>query len=984
MYLKEIEANGFKSFADKFKISLDDNITCIVGPNGSGKSNVVDAVRWVLGEQSVKSLRGDGSMSDVIFSGSKSRNPLNVASVSLTFDNSDHYLNVPYEEVAVKRRVYRTGENEYFLNGEKCRLKDITDLFLDSGIGRESFNIISQGEVQRILSNSPMDRRVILEEAAGVLKYKKRKEEAIRKLDRTHDNLSRASDILAELEVQVEPLREQSKKAKEYLDQKEKLEQIEVALIVYDVDIMNERYQNAKTKLEELNNEIVILRNGMSDTKIDSSKVTLMHLEEEIASLNKQLLDFTKQEERLNGEKKVLKERSNYKAEDSKVHEQIASLTELKMSLSSSLAVLEQELTLAKETLQNLMTGLNKEQVELNNLTEKKEQSERELSQKTREITMLEHQIDILTNSIENGDNLPTSVKQILSNPRLTGIYQVIGNLFTVDMKYARAIDIALGGSKQFLVVENEISAKNAISYLKENRLGRATFFPLSVIKPKGIDYETIEILKKEDGFIDVASSLITFDSKFRNILLNQLGNVVVVEDIDDANRISKKIKERYKIVTLDGEVIHVGGSISGGMYQNNRSMITDKLELEKLIRVKKENEEALEEITKALSNIEEEIKLQEEKMYEKRGEVFQNQEELKQKETVLDATKEKLETAEKDLSSFLAVSDSSLNKEEEKLMATYYEVVKEKELLEAKLKQKTKEKDELQQTILELEGKQRVSNTKLRNKENETKELEIEITKMDVKLDHYLNTLNEEYELSFEKAKNNYMLTLEPEDARSKVSLYRSNIKRLGMVNLASIDEFERVNTRYEFLSKQRDDLLEAKDTLLEIIDEMDGIMKEEFKTTFAAVNQEFKTVFKQLFRGGDAALKLTDPNNLLETGIEIVASPPGKKLTSISLLSGGEKTLTAISLLFAILNVRTVPFCLFDEVEAALDEANVDQFGKYLEHYKEKTQFLLITHKKKTMEYAHTLYGITMQESGVSKLVSVRFEDTKEDFQS
>lgn len=981
MYLKEIEANGFKSFADKFKISLDDNITCIVGPNGSGKSNVVDAVRWVLGEQSVKSLRGDGSMSDVIFSGSKSRNPLNVASVSLTFDNSDHYLNIPYEEVAVKRRVYRTGENEYFLNGEKCRLKDITDLFLDSGIGRESFNIISQGEVQRILSNSPFDRRVILEEAAGVLKYKKRKEEAIRKLDRTHDNLSRVSDILAELEIQVEPLREQSKKAKEYLDQKEKLEQIEVALIAYEVDLMNEKYQSAKKKIEELHNEIVLLRNQTSDTRIDSSKVELMHLEEEIAKLNKELLDITKQEERLNGEKKILKERSTYQAEDSKVHDKIASLTEARLSLSSSLEVLENNLKIAKETLQEKLSNQNKEQGNFSHLTEKKEILERELSQKTREETILEHKIDVLASSIENGDNLPSSVKQILSNPRLMGIYQVIGNLFTVDMKYARAIDIALGGSKQFLVVENEIAAKNAISYLKENRLGRATFFPLNVIKPKGIDYETQELLKREEGFIDVASSLISYDEKFRNIMLNQLGNVIVVKDIDVANSISKKIKERYKIVTLEGEVIHVGGSISGGLYQSNRSMITDQLELDKLKRLQKENRDAISEIGDHLKEIETEKEEQEEKLYQKRSEVFQCQDEVARLEDVLQKTKEQLETTTRDLESFQAVSDSSLNKEEEKLMTSYYDVVKQKEMITATLKQKQKEKDHLQDVILELEGKQRVNNTNLRNKENEVKELEIEVTKMDVKLDHYLNTLNEEYELSFEKAKNHYVLELDPEEARSKVSLYRSNIKRLGMVNLASIEEFERVNTRYEFLLKQRDDLLEAKDTLLEIIHEMDGVMKEEFKTTFQAVNQEFKAVFKQLFRGGDASLKLTDPNNLLETGIEIVASPPGKKLTSISLLSGGEKTLTAISLLFAILNVRTVPFCLFDEVEAALDEANVDQFGKYLEHYKEKTQFLLITHKKKTMEYAHTLYGITMQESGVSKLVSVRFDDTKEE---
>lgn len=980
MYLKEIETSGFKSFADKLKIALDDNITCIVGPNGSGKSNVVDAVRWVLGEQSVKSLRGEGGMTDVIFSGSKSRNPLNVASVSLTFDNSDHYLKIPYDEVSIKRRVYRTGENEYFINGEKCRLKDITDLFMDSGIGKESFNIISQGEVQKILSNSPYDRRVIFEEAAGVLKYKKRKEEAIRKLDRTHDNLDRVNDIIGELEVQVEPLKEQSEKAKQYLKNKQELEKIEVALTVYEIDLMNETYQKSKKRIEELNEKIVLLRNQTSDARVDSSRLSLMKLEEEIASLNKELLAVTKEEERLNGEKKLLKERASYEANDTKVHENIANLTEQKLKLESELSLLEVELRNIKEEVEKRLSTFNEEQATLTSLRQKQEQLSREYSMKEKEQIELGHKIQVLANYLEAGGTLPNSVKAILNHPKLTGIYNVIGNLFEVEEAYSKALEVALGGAKQFLVVENEYAAKDAIQYLKEKHLGRATFFPLNIIKPKGIDYETQELLKGEEEFIDVASSLIHYDMKFRNIMMNQLGNVLVVRTLDAANRISKKIHERYKIVTLDGEVIHVGGSISGGTLASQKSMITEKLELEKLKRQQEDIKTVIQELQEQIKECQQELQKQEGKMYQERSKVFHLQEEEKNKSQTYQERKELYDGILRDLTSFEHVVDSSLSKEEEKVMNLYYETVLKKEKIQVQLKQFQKEKEQIQELIEELEAKTRLQNTELRNMETELKNLEISVTRMDVKLDQYLNILNEDYELTYEKAKSQYILDLDLEEARNKVASYKSNIKRIGMVNLAAIEEYERVSTRYEFLMKQKTDLLNAKDTLLEIIHEMDEVMKEEFVSTFHMIEKEFQVVFKQLFNGGSASLKLTDPENLLETGVEIIASPPGKKLTTISLLSGGEKTLTAISLLFAILNVRTVPFCLFDEVEAALDEANVDNFGKYLDHYKTKTQFLLITHKKKTMEYANTLYGITMQESGVSKLVSVRLSDVKE----
>ena len=981
MYLKEIQASGFKSFADKLNIVLDDNITCIVGPNGSGKSNVVDAVRWVLGEQSVKSLRGDGNMTDVIFSGSKSRNGLNVASVALIFDNSDHYLNIPYTEVSVKRRVYRTGENEYFLNGEKCRLKDITDLFMDSGIGKESFNIISQGQVDKILSNSPYDRRVIFEEAAGVLKYKKRKEEAIRKLDKTHNNLERINDIIAELEIQLEPLKEQSIKAKDYLDNKRNLEQIEVALIAYEIEILNEDYQKSKKRISELNNEIVTLSSNSSgsDAKVDQEKVNLLRIEKELTELNQKLLEFTKKEEVLNGEKKIIQERSKYDAKDNRIHDNITLLKENELKTENDIKILEEEINELRNDFSKYQANIRDLDQEINQLNITYDNYFKEQNFKKKDNYDLDNKISTLNNFIENGGNLPTAIKSIMNHPKLNGIHDVIGNLVDIDHKFSKALEVALGGSKQFLVVDNESSAKEAINYLKENNLGRCTFFPLNVIKPKTVDTETLNILRSEMGYIDVLANLVKYDKEYKNIIYNQLGNVLLTTDIDAANRISRKINSRYKIVTIDGEVIHVGGSITGGNVNTTRSIITDKQQLEKLKKQKESNLSVISELEEKLKEIDDNKTKLIDKKNNIQSEYVLLNEKIQSKNYSLEEYKQRLNDIKVELRSLDHVIDSSLSKEEEKIMKEFYEVQSMKQQTELEVKKVNKEKDEVKALIEEMEAKNKLNNSALNKKQNEVKDLEISVSKMDVKLDYYLQTLSEDYELTYEKAKEKYKLELEVEEARNKVNTYKNNIKKIGMVNLDSIEEYEKVSERFNFLDSQRNDLLNAKDTLLEIIEEMDTVMKEEFIKSFKLIETEFETVFKQLFGGGKASLKLTDPDNILETGVEIIASPPGKKLTTITLLSGGEKTLTAISLLFAILNVKTIPFCIFDEVEAALDEANVDNFGKYLDHYKTKTQFLLITHKKKTMEYANTLYGITMQESGVSKLVSVKLESNK-----
>ena len=982
MYLKEIIATGFKSFADKIDIKLDDKTTCIVGPNGSGKSNVVDAVRWVLGEQSVKSLRGEGSMSDVIFSGSKSRNPLNVASVELIFDNSDHFLTVPYTEISIKRRVYRSGENEYYLNNEKCRLKDISNLLMDSGMGKESFNIISQGEVDRILSNSATDRRVIIEEAAGILKYKKRKEEALRKLDRTHNNIDRVNDIISELEVQVEPLKNQSEKAKEYLENKKGLDKYEVALLAYDIENFNSILEQEKEKKEKIDKEIVTISNETSKNDVafleDNNKLEKLELER--TNLNRELLQVTQEVEKINGEKNLLKERSKTTKEENELKEEIRTLLEKKSKLEGNISLLEEDIN------QIVASSKQKEdeQVELDKKVQTEKQRKimltNDYSKHDQDIITIKHKIDNLKREIEQGADMPNSVRSILKATTLTGIHNTIGNIISIDDKYTKALNIAISSNKNFIITSDEDSAKKAINYLKDNHLGRATFFPLSIIKERYIDYDVLNTLKSSNDFIGVLSDLLTYDKKYKSIIENQLGQVLLAPDIDSATRLSRLINNRYKIVTLDGDVVNVGGSMSGGSMNQTKSVIVIKQELKHTEEKQKLLEQELEEIKLELSELNKVIAKLEETAFDLSKEKVTLKEHFDSKNNELRDLKETLEQTTKEWEQLELMSNNTLSDKEQELIKLFHEKSSEKEKIQIRINNLSKDIDILKMKLEEQQAQDKLKNSNLRNLEKTSRDLEININRLDIKLDSMLETLNSEYEMTFERAKNEYVLDIEPEEARIKVNTYRANIKRIGMVNLDAIEEYERVNTRYEFLSSQKEDLLKAEDTLLEIMNEMDDVMKEEFAHTFEQVRTEFQQVFKELFSGGHADLKLTDPSDLLTTGVDIIASPPGKKLTTISLLSGGEKTLTAISLLFAILNVRTVPFCLFDEVEAALDEANVSQFGKYLDHYKNKTQFLIITHKKKTMEYANTLYGITMQESGVSKLVSVKLTDHEE----
>ena len=974
MYLKEIKISGFKSFADKINLNLDNDITCIVGPNGSGKSNIVDAVKWVLGEQSVKTLRGASNMTEVIFSGSKTRKPLNLASVTLVFDNNDSYLKVPYTEISITRKVYRSGENEYFINNEKCRLKDINNLFLDSGMGRYAFNIISQGEVANIINSNPYERRALFEEAAGVLKYKKRKEEALRKLDKTNQNMTRIKDILTELNSQIEPLRNQKDRALKYLDYEDKLRNVEIALIVSDLEKLNNSYHTSKTKIETLEETLALeMKNSTNlDLELDKTKNEITTLNNQIAEDNKNLLELTRNLEKLNGEINILKERSKYESTDLKVQENITRLKENKYALNNKLLSLKTDLTTLEEKEKEKEENYQKNKNNLTNYLKEKLALENNLNFQNKKLTDIEYKIKSLTNYIEQGSSNP-NVKRILSNPKLTGIHNTIANLITTEDNYSLALAVALGGAKDYLVVENQEVAKQAINYLKENNLGRVTFFPLNVIKPRYIDNITLTTIENAQGYLGTLNSLVKYQSKYENIIKNQLGNVLLVDTIDNANSLSKAINNKYKIVTLQGEVINVGGSITGGKLKTT-SVITEKHELKKYHHDKEELIISINNNKEKLANI---IKIIEEKqnnlfILEKNKLLLE--EEKKLKLNSYNETKNTLETLEEELKTINNLENNSLNKKQDLLMEQFYNLQALKDQKEKELMRTLSLKDQKEAFLEEKEASYKLKNSNIRKLEEELKNYEITNSKDSVKMDNLLNILSDTYQMTFEKAKENYILEIEEDLARKNVNTYRKELKTLGAVNIGAIEEFDRINTRYEFLKKQQDDLEEASVTLLKIINELDEVMKEEFSKTFKHIEVEFDKVFKELFKGGSATLKLTDESNLLETGIEINVTPPGKKLSNITLLSGGEKTLTAISLLFAILNIKKIPFCLFDEVEAALDEANVSRVGEYFKKYINKTQLIIITHKKKTMEYAKTLYGITMQESGVSKLVSVK----------
>ena len=976
MYIKEIKIYGFKSFADKLTIELDPTFTGIVGPNGSGKSNIVDAIKWVLGEQSVKSLRGSNNMTDVIFTGSSSRPASNFASVCIVFDNSDRTLNIDYAEVSVKRTVYKTGENEYYINNEKCRLKDITNLFLDSRSSKESFNIVPQNKIDQILSEKPEERRVIFEDAAGVLKYKKRKEESLAKLNKNHENIERINLIISENEENLIPLEESARKAREYKSALEELENVEIALLAKDIttystelEVANQDKLMKEEELSKLNST-----SSTDNTEIEKVKVKILNIDEKIRTTSSEIFRINESLIDLSNKKTLMTERIKYDRESSSVKNNLVNLKEKEAILTNSIASI-------KIDIENLISNSNSLSSKLTNLTndynginKNKDKINYDLNIKRKEFIDIKNKIDILETNLSNMNRIPSSVRSIIDNPTLRGIHNILGNVVDTKEEYVSMLEVSLGASMNNIIVEDESCAKEAIEYLKRHNKGRATFFPLNVIKPKSIDPETLRSVQNIIGFVGVASDLVTYDSKYYNIVMNQLGNIIVCENVTTAIQVSRKINHRYRVVSVDGEIIHVGGVMTGGSLKTSGTYISDKYELDRLKGSVDRVSNEIKSFENNLENVDKELNILKDSIYNINVEIVKNTETINNKKSLLGSNNHELELVSNEINN---LSENSLDKELDAVINDYYEHEKRKTECEKNLEILNKEKGELNNTLLELESAVKKMNSKFNELTNQINSLEIKITKLNMNMDSALARLSEDYSLGYERARKEYLLEIDEAIARDKVNTLRRKIKSLGEVNLGSIEEYDRVYKRVTFLTKQKDDLVKSEEDLLTIIDDMDKSMEEKFVTSFNAINEEFSKVFRTLFKGGSAHLEMTEPDNVLETGIDIIAVPPGKTKKPLSLLSGGERTMTAISLLFSIMNLEHVPFVILDEVESALDENNATVFGEYLHNYKNKTQLLVITHKKKTMEFLDKLYGITMQESGVSKIVSVKLDN-------
>ena len=975
MYLKSIRAQGFKSFADKLDLEINPGITGIVGPNGSGKSNIVDAVKWVLGEQSVKNLRGSNSMSDVIFSGSESREPQKRAMVALTFDNTDKSLHSDFAEVEIKRIVYSNGENEYYVNNSRVRLKDITDLFIDSGAGSSAFNIISQGNVTDIVNSKPTDRRVIFESAAGVLKYKKRKEESLKKLEKTEENLTRIKLITAELSKTVLPLKEQSIVAKKYKEIKSNLESIDIALIVKDITSYNRKLGILNTEIETLKSKLLSLKSTNSDSKLEKLKLKNLELEDKITQKREELLKVSEDLGSLNSEKQITLERQKYEVDNQAIDNNLLKLKEQQLQVQKNIDVAKKEVADIEASIADERQKGEDVKDKLLVIKVKRSTANNNLLENNKALFLLQNKIEILENNILNAENTPVAIRNILNNPRLHGIHNTIGKLIEVPDKYVVATDVALGYASNYLVVDDDNAALNAINFLKDHKLGRATFYPLSIIKSRKVNPEIIANIKNIHGYIGVLSDLLIFDEKYRSIIENQLGQVLVVSNANTLNIIGKLIDYKYRIVSLDGEIQHAGGSITGGTSKKN-SMLNEKNELNKLKSEYDKLQVATTSLNKEVVDLDKEVAEREEREVVLQKYVILLNDELFNKKTALSRLTEEQKSLTSELEGIENLKTNKLDDQLVKLLENINKVSKNKEILEKDIKNIKREKDELSDEIAILEKDVRDTNSSYNIVNNELKNKEVDAGKIEVKLDNLLDALNDEYNLTYDYASVNYTLDIDDTIAREKVISLKKELNALGDVNLGSIDEYDRLSKRYDFLESQKDDLEISSAELKDLINQMDEIMNEKFEKAFSDISKSFANIFKLMFKGGHGELKLSNPDDLLNTGIDIIAIPPGKKINSPVSLSGGEKALTAICLLFAMLQVKPSPFVILDEAEAALDEVNVDMFGKYLSHEKAKSQFILITHKKRMMEYADCLYGITMQESGVSKVVSAKLE--------
>lgn len=973
MYLKKLELHGFKSFADKRVITFEEGMTGIVGPNGCGKSNITDAIRWVLGEQSVKSLRGS-AMSDVIFKGSEDRKAHNLAEVTLIFDNSDNRVNLPYNEIEITRRIYRANnEAEYFLNKEKCRLKDINDILLDTGLGKDSLSIISQGNITSFAEAKPIERRGIFEEAAGVSKYKKRKLEAIRKLERTNDNLERIEDIVNELEKQIGPLRRQKNKAEKYIELKEQLTDVEINLLVHELTYLSQELATANKKTNELKQKTTQIDADiiLNENKYDEVREKSRALDIEINQLQDKILEAADEVTRLQSAKEISDANHQHLLNNSSIDDIQTKIASLKTLLTDSLAEYndrEKRLVESKKKTQDLINTKEDLRIKIENIRTQIANINHQISNSKSRKQML---VDDIENKNSYGYGTKTILKTQSNNPN---IYGVVNDLIEVDEEYAIAISTALGFSGQHIVTKDDQAAKDAIYFLKKNKSGRATFLPTNILKPRFIRDEHQLVLDNSQGYLGVASDFISFEDKINNVIKNLLGNILIVDNLENASVIAKSLYNRYRIVTLSGDVINVGGSLTGGSASKSQSTLLAKHELSKLSDEITNNENTLRELNHEFSKIDNEFK-------EVNETLLQTQLSTTRLQVVVENKKDELVKYKADYEKLsnesIELKDFEAKTKENETLIELNNAIERKDALISQIQQKRTLNSNYHNDSADFESKLRILRADYKQFNKELNDSQVLIARYETDMNNHLTRLNEEYSMTFEYAQENYNQEIDLKESREIVVDLRGQISKLGNVNLDAIEEYMAVSSRYEDMNNQRLDLVSAQDSILKAIEDMDTIMINQFSETVEKINVEFNNVFRKLFGGGSASISFTEPDNILETGIDIDVQPPGKQLGSSNLLSGGEKTLIAISCLFAILRVNPVPMVILDEVEAALDLANVDRFAKYLKEFSKISQFIVVTHREGTMEQCDLLYGATMQQKGVTKLVSVKLED-------
>lgn len=968
MFLKRIEMQGFKSFADRVSIEFEHEITGVVGPNGCGKSNITDAVRWVLGEQSVKNLRGS-SMSDVIFAGSADRNKVNMAEVTLVFDNTNHALNSDSDELEVTRRLYRdSGESEYLINRRNVRLKDILDLIVDTGLGKDSLSMISQGNVVAFADARPIDRRAIFEEAAGVAKYKKRKIETLSRLQRTKDNMDRCADIVNELSRQVGPLEKAAAKAKIYHEKKQRLQQIEVAVLVNEITSLQSALSNYKSQLEEMEAQYTMVKAtvNLNDTAVYSTKKQVSDLDKSINSLQDNLMRTLNDIQRLETSKIKMDEQRRYLIEQGTSEQKI---NELRHSLSQA--------KLEYEDRAQRYVDLKNQQDLINTQLQQSASTYGEYTQQRfdlqAKINRLNARVAVLENNLRAPYAHQAGVQSVMDHQSaLSGVLGVVGTLLQANEGYENAISMALGGAINHVVTVDEASARGAINFLKHNRSGRATFYPLSVCRAHYLNRDHEIIAQNSKGYLGVAADFVQCDAKFDTLVESLLANVIVVDNLENGNALARLLNFQYKIVDPDGDVIHRGGSMSGGSFKQNNSIFTAKKDLA-------DAKDELNSTKAQLDLLENNIADLSEKRHGLDASRMSLSIDLAQLEPIVAAKKaaylriqSELEQIDPNaMTSDAQGDDEHVNALINQLNSAYAS----RDELSSQIKSKREQRIRLSAEADRKDAAIRASRSQIDELNGKINTIKVEMAKHATKLDSDLNRLASEYALTYDYAKENVDLTIAA-DTNEEVVRLRREIDALGNVNMNAPYEYERVNERYTTLKSQLDDLTAARDKILDAIDELDDVMKVQFQNMFDAINNKLDGVFKQLFGGGKAKLILEDPNDLLNTGIDIDVQPPGKSVRNIRLFSGGEKSLIALCVLFAILSVKSVPLVIFDEVEAALDQGNVERFAKFIAQFTHQTQFIVVTHRPGTMEQCHVLYGVTMQKQGVSQMLKVELK--------